>query len=197
MSLERIIEKIILDAKQEADRIIKDAQRRKEEELLAYKEAVVKESGEIVEKAKREAEIISKKKSSQMEIEKKRAESYLLDNLMKEVLSAAEEEILNADSRKIKNALKSLILKSGLKGSERVRFSKRLSRLATKDYVESVNKEAKKLGLDASLELDREPAETADIELISDNYRIKLHVKDLFEPFLKELSDLILKSTGE
>lgn len=192
MSLEKIIEKIIEDAEKEARAIIDAARKKAEEELMAVEEEAKREANSVIEKAKKEAENIKNRKNARVELERRKIWSEAMDEMLSEVLDAAYSKILETKKSDLRKLLVQLILNSGAKGTELLRFSENLKKAAGKEFLSELKKEAKSSGLDADFKLDDKAAQEADIEVVGSNYVIKINLRELLEEEKAQVSAAIL-----
>lgn len=197
MSIEKIIEKIILDAEKEAKEIIESAKKQAEEELKEFEEQKKIEAQVIIEKAKKETENVKNRMTSRIELEKRRFFSEALDKMVNEIILLASEKLLKLSVQDQKLLFANIILDSGAKGSEKIRFSERLKKLATKEFLTELNRRAKAKGLPPDFSVEDKTADEGDIELVGDKYTIKIDLKSIIEEERSQITKLLQERLKE
>jgi V/A-type H+-transporting ATPase subunit E len=197
MSIEKIIEKIISDAEKEAREIVESAKRQAEEELKRFEEQKKLEALGIIERAKKEAENIKNRMASRIELERRKVFSESLDKMINELIALASEKLLKLSIQDQRLLFANIILASGARGSEKIRFSERLKKLGTKEFLTELNRKAKEKGLASSFSIDDGTAEEGDIELAGGNYTIKIDLKSVIEEERSRITKLLQEKLKE
>lgn len=191
MGIEKIINRIIEDADKEADLILKQAEARYEEALKQAEEEAAAIRQEIIDRAKAQAEAVARRTASRSELERKKAMSAVQAQILADVYAGVQQEILNFPRDRLERLVAALIAASETKGDEQICFSEPLKKLATKTFVNKLNKM-----LGTSFTLGKEVPSDALIELKGSNYRLLVDIKTVLMEHRNLLEEKVLRIIG-
>jgi|GEM_PF-5600839 len=189
MSLENIINRIIEDARKEAERILREAEERRVAELEAARNEYLARAEEIKEKARVEAEQIKIRTDARLKLEETKKMAAFESELVDTVISEAIESLKNSKKELLKKIFFKLITNSGAKGNEKIRVCQEFRNVFTTDFISELNK----VFGGGKLVLEEEPALESDLELVGKNYFIKINLSYIFEENRTKILNLILK----
>lgn len=190
MSLESIINRILEDARKEAERILREAEEKRLAELEAAKSEYLKRAEEIKERAKAEAEQLKKRTEARLKLEETRKMAALESELVETVISEAIERLKRSKKELLRKIFFKLIVSSGARGNEKISVRQEFKKVFTADFIAGLNKAL----AGSRLELEQEPALQSDLELRGENYTIKINLSDIFEENRTKIMNLILKN---
>lgn len=191
MSIERIINKIIEDAKAEAEAIVREAEEKRIAELESLKEELTRKSKEIIENAKKDAEAIKQRAESRMMLEKRKRESALKESIFIETLDGVVQMLKKKEQSLLQAVLKKMIAGANPHGEVEIRVSSDLRKVLNSRFLASVSKE-----LDAKFFLSENEPDGADVEMVGHNYSIKLNLRDFLESQKAEISKILFGNLG-
>ena len=153
MAIKDIKEKIISDAKIEANKIINNAKNKAKK----IREKGVKEARDIKSKVlnKTNQEILFKKGRiiTEANLEAKKNILFTKQTIIEEAFNRALEKIINLDDKQYCNFIKKIILDSIEKGDETIFISLLDKEKISKDFIKEINYELKAKGKKGNLKL--------------------------------------------
>lgn len=153
MAIKDIKEKIISDAKIEANKIINDANNKAKE----IREKGVKEARDIKSKIlnKTNQEILLKKGKiiTEANLEAKKNILFTKQTIIEENFNRALEKIINLDNKQYCNFIKRIILDNVEKGDETIFISPLDKEKISKDFIKEINCELEAKGKKGNLKL--------------------------------------------
>ncbi|MBA2123708.1 hypothetical protein B9J78_02030 [bacterium Unc6] len=153
MAVEKIVEKIIQDAKNKADVILKEADLSVNEILLeSSKNAQVKKL-EILSKRKEEAESKKRMELIRMQMRLKQELLDLKRDLLDSVFEDAKEEFKNIKKDKHREFYRSLLLRSIVSGSEDICISVFDKQKMDEDFWKDIEQELIRKGIHPELNI--------------------------------------------
>ncbi|MCX7831538.1 MAG: V-type ATP synthase subunit E [Actinobacteria bacterium] len=184
MGIERIINKIIEDAKLEADSIVKEAEAKRIEELENAKKEFLVQANQIISTAKKEAQTIRQRSESRILLEQRKEISMLKERIVTELIAEAIRKIKKEDSETLKKILKKMILSSEISGAVEVRASTDLKKIFNSKFIEELNSSLP----ESMLVMSTVEPEESDVELVLKNYSVKINIKDFFDSKRSEIA---------
>ncbi len=161
MPASAIIEKILSDARKEADTILTSF--RKEVEALEKErdQEIEKIKTEAAKEAELRAEEVVKRELSSKQMEARKSLLEFKQELIDRIFDLAYEQVTKLKSEEYKDFLKTLFLKTVETGEEEVIIGKKDVRQITPSFLQTVNRELKKTGKEGKLRLG-EPSSEID-----------------------------------
>lgn len=151
--IQRIKERILEGAQQEADKKIKDAEKKAQEILEKARKDAENRKKKLLEKAARDAEDIKAKMISMAELDMKKNLLATKQDMVDKAFRQALERLKNMDTEKYEEILTRMILKAVETGEEEIIFSKHDLRRLPKDFITKLNNlRERKLNLKLSRE---------------------------------------------
>jgi len=151
--IQRIKERILEGARQEADKKIKDAEKKAQEILEKARKDAENRKKKLLEKAARDAEDIKAKMISMAELDMKKNLLATKQDMVDKAFQQALERLKNMDIEKYEEILTDMILKAVETGEEEIILSKRDLRRLPKDFITKLNNlRERKLNLKLSRE---------------------------------------------
>lgn len=191
MSIEKIISRIIEDASKEADLIIKQAEAEYESNLREAREEAEAIKQEIIDGAKSQAEAIARQISSRIDIERKKAISAARAQILGDIYKGVEQEILRLPGERLERLITALIAATDARGDEEIRFSESIKKIATRAFVNRLNKI-----LGTSFSFSKESSKDALVELRSKNYRLLADIQTILKEHMSVLEEKVLQILG-
>ena len=153
MPASAIIEKILSDAKKEADSI--SASFKKEIEALEKEknQEIEKIRLEAEEEAKLRAEEAVKRELSSKQMEARKSLLEFKQELIDQIFDLAYKQVIGLKDKEYKDFLKGLFHKTVETGDEEVIIGKKDVKQITPSFIQSVNQELKKAGKEGKLRL--------------------------------------------
>jgi|Deesub1362A_J573_1020465.scaffolds.fasta_scaffold00598_10 V/A-type H+-transporting ATPase subunit E len=137
--IQRIKERILEGARQEADKKIKDAEKKAQEILEKARKDAENRKKKLLEKAARDAEDIKAKMISMAELDMKKNLLAVKQDMVDRAFQQALEKLKNMETVKYEEILTAMILQAVETGEEEIILSKRdLGRLS-KDFITKLN----------------------------------------------------------
>jgi vacuolar-type H+-ATPase subunit E/Vma4 len=193
VGIEEIKNKIIEDAKAEAELVIEHARARARALVAEAEQRGAAEAARILAEAHERARRLEERTRIESVIEKQKARADLECRLMAQVFERAREAFFSLPKTELESALIGAILSTESRGTETVRFSPALKQCANKRFLTKLNSAAAESGRPKpAFSFDREPASRADIELIGDGYVILVSIEDEFKNIDPEVRKSII-----
>lgn len=192
-ALELIKQKIIEDAKRQAEEIIRNAEESGRIFYEEAKESIEKKINEEINKGKKEAELIRERKIAEAKVYAKRkileSKEQIIEDVFKKVYEKLKE--LTASKDKYKNIVKSLIKKSGINlGGRKLKafIFGSLNPLTPSDIKELEKIISEKTGVETTLEIvNAKNNSIGGVKVVSEDGRIE--VDNTFESIIDRLRD--------
>lgn len=192
MSVEKIINKILEDARLEAQRILSEAEKTRLNELESTRQELLKKSNEIIEKSAREAELIKQRSESRMLLEKKKQESILKEKIINAVIDDLIKRLQEKETEILAGIYRKLIKESMVKGEVRLKVSKSLKNIFNSRFLSSLNKEVG----GAKFLLEEGEPEGSEVEISSDNFSIKINLRDYLLSRKTDIAKMVFDLLG-
>lgn len=192
MSLEKIIEKILDDAKKEAEAIIKDAEERRLSELEQAKADFLRQANEIIEKAKKEAEVIRQKSNSRMLLEERKSIASFQNDAFKEVVREVSKELREKRTDILLKLFEKMIAEVNPGKNVKLRLRGDLKKKIGNKLISNLSK-----SFSSQFLLEDEEPEGADLELTSDGFKVKFSLEDFLMQHKVHIAKKIFVETKE
>lgn len=192
MGIERIIEKIIEDAKLEANSIIRKAEAKRIEELEEAKKEFLEQANQIIDLAKKEAQAIKQRSESRVLLEQRKEISLLKEKIVSDLISETIKKIKQEDHETLKKILKKMIIDSQVSGAVEVRVLAGLNKVFNSNFIEELNSSIP----NAEFVMSTIEPEESDVELVLKNYRVKISIADFFYSKRSEIARKIFDLLG-
>jgi len=159
MPASAIIEKILSDARKEADTILTSF--RKEVEALEKErdQEIEKIKTEAAKEAELRAEEVVKRELSSKQMEARKSLLEFKQELIDRIFDLAYEQVTKLKSEEYRDFLKTLFLKTVETGEEEVIIGKKDVKQITPSFLQTVNRELKKTGREGKLHLGKPSSE--------------------------------------
>ncbi|MEA2021264.1 MAG: V-type ATP synthase subunit E [Candidatus Caldatribacteriota bacterium] len=154
MTIKEIKEKIILDAKINADEIIFQAESRASEIISKGKKEAENIKKDILDKNMQEGLLKKNKILTEANLNAKKTILYEKQFIIEGIFKKALENILKLDIREYRKFIKKLILNNIEKGNEIIYISEADKKRITKEFIEDINSELGRNGKKGELKLD-------------------------------------------
>lgn len=192
MSVEKIINKILEDARLEAQRILSEAEKTRLDELESAREELLKKSNEIIEKSAREAEVIKQRSESRMLLEKKKQESILKEKIIRTAVEDLIKRLHEKDHEILIGIYRKLIRESQVRGEVRLKISSSVKNILGSRFVSSLNREIE----GARFLVEEGEPEGSEIEITGDNFTVKINLRDYLLSKRTEISGIVFDYLG-
>lgn len=156
MPLEKIIERIISEAQEEAKQIRKEAKDKAKEIIGEGKKEALQRREEILAAAKNRAENNKRGIISQARLESRNSILKIKREILDTVFKQALEELLSLSSSRYRALLKNLLLKTEKIGRAKIISSPSSRKYFDSRFISEVNEALKKEGKETRLELATE-----------------------------------------
>lgn len=155
-NIDNLINKIIEDAKKEADSIIAEGEKEKEKIISSKVDEANREKESMISKAKREAATRKERVISNAQLkvrnDKLGAKQQVIDRAFEEAVSQLEK--ITGDELKafVNNTIKEL----NLEGNEEIIVDEKYSNIISNDFIAEINKSLEQIGKKGNIKLSSE-----------------------------------------
>lgn len=196
MTIEDISEKIISDARIQADKIIAQAEDNANNIIKKGEKEANNIKNIILRKNNQEASLKKSKILTEANLRAKKTILSEKQNIMEDVFGNALESILKLDDKDYSNFIKKLILDNIEKGDETIFIGSSDKNRITKDFIEEINKELKAKGKKGELRLSASylPIKGGIIigsGTIRKNISLELLLKNVREELEMQMSEIL------
>ncbi|GAE87741.1 V-type ATP synthase subunit E [Acetivibrio straminisolvens] len=154
--VEKIKERIIEEARAQAEANIKRAQEEAAKIIeTAQKEADAKKA-QILEKAKKEAVDVKKRLKAMAELEARKKKLQARQEVVEEAFNKAIEKLNSLPDREYEEIISRLIINSVQSGTEEIILSPKDKQRISAGFIENINKKLSEKGIDGKIRLSEE-----------------------------------------
>ncbi len=153
--IDKIINRIIDEAKSESSKILSDAKKEADEMLKSFKEVAKLEAEEIINQGKAQSAAKVERLEGSAELDNKRVVLQTKQNLIDQAFSRARGLIQQLPSNEYVSFLTDLAASALVDGNEQIVLNSNDLDLHSKEVLEGVNRRARELGLPANITLSQ------------------------------------------
>jgi V/A-type H+-transporting ATPase subunit E len=159
--IENIINKIISDAKAEAAEVVAAAKGEAEGITSAAEKAAQAKANDIIERAKADMPEVRRRRESVAELEARKAQLAVKQELLKESFDKARETLLQMDGERYTNLLSKLAAEAAPNGFGEIILSAKDREAYGKEVVKGANKLFAAAGIEGKMTLSEQTQEVA------------------------------------
>lgn len=157
--LDKIVEEIDRQAREEASRILNEADEYCNEYMEKVKIQVAEEVDEFYKKAAAERKVYEEKTISSGDFSRRNAILKAKQELINQVLEKAKEKMENLSDDAYFNILEQILRKNIQKGQGKICLSKKDLERMSDDFLDRINEIAKEQSMESGLVLEKEPVD--------------------------------------
>ncbi len=192
-NLEKLTNKIVEEAKIEADRIFKEAEEEKTKLISSMEKKGNKERELILEKAKREAELRRERVISNAKLKIRNDKLEAKQGMLDKIFEKAVLELNLLDSKSKIEFIKRTISEIDIAGDEEIILSNDIIEVFEKEYLEGINANLKSIGKKGELKVCKEDRNLKGGFIISKNgIELNWSFQSIVENLREELEGEIL-----
>ncbi|WBW96018.1 V-type ATP synthase subunit E [Oceanirhabdus sp. W0125-5] len=155
-NLEKLTNKIVEEAKIEADRIYKEAEEEKIKLISSMEKKGNKEKELILEKAKREADLRKERVISNAKLKIRNEKLEAKQGMLDKVFEKAVTELNLLDSERKIEFVKRILSEINIAGDEEIILSNDIKEVFEKEHLEDINEKLKSNGKKGELKVCKE-----------------------------------------
>jgi V/A-type H+-transporting ATPase subunit E len=154
--VEKIKERILEEARSQAESNIKRAQEEGSDIIASAKKDGDSKKAVILEKAKKEAQEVKKRLKSVAELEARKKKLQAKQEMVEEAFKKTLEKLIGLPDEEYEKIISQMLLNSVESGSEEIILSPRDKKRLSPNFVEEINKKLVAKGIKGSLSLSKE-----------------------------------------
>jgi V/A-type H+-transporting ATPase subunit E len=154
--VEKIKERILEEARSQAESNIKRAQEEASDIITSAKKDGDSKKAVILEKAKKEAQEVKKRLKSVAELEARKKKLQAKQEMVEEAFKKTLEKLIGLPDEEYEKIISQMLLNSVESGSEEIILSPRDKKRLSPNFVEEINKKLVAKGIKGSLSLSKE-----------------------------------------
>jgi V/A-type H+-transporting ATPase subunit E len=188
--IDKIKERIISDAKLQADEIVKKANLEAEEIIKAATQSADIATKKIIEEAKKEAGLLKERSEGNALSEAKKEGFKTKQNMIDDVFNKAIEELCDKPDNEYEKILSRMVIDMAETGDEEILINQKDKKRLSKDFIDNINILVKKRGLNSNMKLSSKDAhikggailKNGDVEINGSFEAIVKAKKEYIEP---------------
>jgi len=186
MPLEKILEKIVQDSKEEITKILDEAKSRASQIIEEGKREAEKVAGELTREGEENARKVKEIIVTLASLESRKRILGEKQRILGELYLEVEKRIRNLNGRDYRELVKKIMLESCQTGEELVVIGENDRKRIDQELIESVNAELVKAGKKGKLKLSPEPASIPDGFILKLG---KIEINNSWENILRSLRE--------
>jgi len=194
--VEQLTQKILEDAKIQADNIKKQAQAEAQTILDQARERVETQCSQIIAEANQKAEEIRERLVSVAQLNGRKTKLQVKQELISHVFDQALERLCSMPDEQYSQVLLTMISAAVEKGTEEIMLSERDRSRLSPDFLMKVNQQLQKKGLQGSLQISDQEAQIKGGFILKSgdilvNYSFEALIKQKYDDLAMEVAGLL------